>query len=100
MSGKRKYYPNNWKIIKNAPDVIFEPMDAIDVMDKDWSLRPGTFGVIRAESMRTGKVTEFSYQGQVALHSKLQKIIDTHRITIVTDDVIGTINYDIHTDDD
>ncbi len=99
MSGKRKYYPNNWKAIKNAPDVVFEPMEAIDVMDKDWSFRPGTFGVIRAESIKTGKVTEFSYQGQVALHSKLQKILDTHRITIATDELIGTINYELPTDD-
>jgi len=99
MSGKRKYYPNNWKVIKNAPEVIFESMDAEDVLDKEWSFRPGTFGVIRAESMRTGKVTEFSYQGMVALHSKLEKIIDTHRITIATDELIGTINYEPFTDD-
>ena len=100
MSGKRKYYPNNWKVIKNAPDAVFEPMEAIDVMEKEWSLRPGTFGVVRAESMKTGKVTEFSYQGQVALHSKLEKLLDTHRITIVTDELIGTINYDVHHNDD
>ena len=99
MSGKRKYYPNNWKVIKNAPEVVFEPMDAEDVMDKDWSFRPGTFGLIRAESIRTGKVTEFSYQGMVALHSKLEKIIDTHRITIATEDLIGTINYELPTND-
>jgi hypothetical protein len=87
MKNKRKYYPNNWKVIKDAPSEVFEPCEFEFMFDKEWQLRPGAVGIVRTMNRKTGKVEEFSYKQEKSLK-------DTHDITIVTDELIAT-NYPI-----
>ena len=91
---KRKYFANNWRIIKNAPAEFFEPAFFEDVLEKNWILRPGAVAVIRAQSMKTGKIKEFAYKQDKACAERIESLMDTHEMTIMTDDVIGCINYD------
>ena len=33
MNGKKPYFPNNWKLFKDAPSEAFEPHPFIEVME-------------------------------------------------------------------
>ena len=94
MKNKRKYYPNNWKVIKDAPSEVFEPCEFEFMFDKDWQLRPGAIGIVRTMNRKTGKIEEFSYKQEKSLNAKLYSLKDTHDITIATDELIAT-NYPI-----
>ena len=95
MSGKRKYYPNNWKNVKNAPAEYFESCEVEFIIDKDWEFRPGAVGIIRAQNKKTGKVEEFSYKQEKSMEEKLYLLKDTHDLTICTQNILAT-NYPIN----
>ena len=92
---KKKYYPNNWKAIKEAPVEVFETCDFEFLIEKDWQLRPGSVGILRTQNRKTGKVEEFSYKQKKSLEEKIYSLRDTHDITIVTEELIAT-NYPIN----
>ena len=94
MSGKRKYYPNNWKSIKSAPAEVFEPCEAEFIIEKEWLFRPGAIGIVRAQDKKTGKVEEFSYKQEKSMNEKVYSLRDTHDLTIVTEQLLAT-NYPI-----
>ena len=94
MSGKRKYYPNNWKSLKRAPDELFEPCEVEFIIDKEWLFRPGAVGIIRAQDKKTGHIEEFSYKQEKSMHDKIYLLRDTHDLTIVTEQLLAT-NYPI-----
>jgi hypothetical protein len=98
MSDKKKNYPNRWRVLVNAPDEYFYPMPFEDVIESNWSLRPGTAAIIRAEHMQTGKVKEFAYKREASCAKRIEQLMDTHVMTIMTEDVIGCINYDPNND--
>jgi hypothetical protein len=100
MSNKRKgkEFPNRWRVLVNAPDEYFHPLPFVDILEKNWELRPGTLAIIRAESFSNGKIKEFAYKQEKSCHDKIQSLLDTHEMTIMTDEFIGCINYDPTTD--
>lgn len=98
MSGKQKYFPNNWRDIRDAPDEWFEPCEFVELMEKAWSIRPGHAVVIRAKNLKTGKIKEYAYKQEKSASDRIHSLMDTHEMTIVTDEIIGTINYDTDKD--
>lgn len=65
MTKRKKYYPNNWEELSQAPSEFFDSCTYADFMEwkvANWELIPGTSCVIRTRSKKTGKVKEVSYK--------------------------------------
>ena len=83
---KKKYYPNNWKQIKDAPSDHFPSISYEDF--EDWKiygyeLPCSIFGVIRAEDLETGKVEEFTYQTRSHAKKRIAKCIKEHKNVVM-----------------
>ena len=73
---RKRYYPNKWRIIKNAPEEAFEPLDFDDFMDwkiAGWRIPDAVLCIIREEDPKTGKVKEFTYKREHAARKKHMK---------------------------
>ena len=84
MSGK--YYPNNWDVIKDAPDEVFEPCTWEDFATwkiGGWEIPSSVVCIIRAENIRTGKITEHTYQQPKAAHKRLIKYMESGDYEVV-----------------
>lgn len=84
MSGK--YYPNNWEIIRDAPDEIFEPCTWEDFESwriGGWEIPSSVICIMRAENIRTGKITEHTYQQPKAAHKRLLKYMQSGEYEVV-----------------
>lgn len=76
MSGK--YFANNWKEYKDAPDETFIPHTYEEVMlwkIHGWQFRPDVKGVIRVRNLKTNKVREYTYKQQASLLKKFAALL-------------------------
>ena len=83
---KRKYYPNNWKAIKDCPPNYFPPMEYEEFADwkiHGYVLPPHVFGVIRTECSETGKIEEFTYQTVYHAKQRLKKEMNKNKNVIL-----------------
>lgn len=93
MSGKKPYYPNNWRMYKDAPDELFMPHTYEEVMDwkvAGWELPGDVSCMIRTTNLKTGKVKEHIYKRQHAAEDFVRNLIDTktHEFVVCTHDAI------------
>tara|TARA_R100000458_G_C8176297_1_gene174947 strand:+ start:164 stop:499 length:336 start_codon:yes stop_codon:yes gene_type:complete len=79
---KKKYFPNNWEAIRDAPDEAFSspsgPLLFKDFMDwkmEGWELPSSVACVIRETNLSTGKVKEYTYAKQGNAKNKIDSII-------------------------
>ena len=97
MSGKKPYFPNNWKKFKDAPAEAFVDHLFVEVMDwkvAGWELPSDVACMIRATHLKSGKVKEHIYKRQ---HAAEAKVIDymnkqTHEFVVCTHDAIHYIH--------
>ena len=97
MSGK--YYPNNWKAIKDAPAEYFEPCTWEEFHDWKicaWEMPSSVACILRIEDRDTGKVTEHSYKNAKSAKKRLMKAINSgkHDVTICDHESIHLISLD------
>ena len=94
---KRKYFPNNWKAIKDAPEEAFEDPDGGLTFDEfmDWKIAGYQIPqhiqcIIRAKNLETGKIKEYVYQYRHAAKKKCRKLLNSgdHELTIVQHDSV------------
>ena len=101
MSGKRKYYPNNWQKYKDAPDDMFFKHTFIEIMDHKiggWELPSNIACMIREENIHTRKVKEHVYVRPHAAENKVEQLMrkDDVEFTVCTPETIHFIsNLDI-----
>lgn len=93
MSGKKDYFPNNWKSYKDAPDDMFETHTFEEVMTwkvANWELPDSVCCLIRIMNTKTGKVQECVYQREGAAKNKVAQLMRTPDIefTICNHDAI------------
>jgi HD-like signal output (HDOD) protein len=89
MSGKKKYYPNNWQEYKDADDSDFIPHTYEEVMSwkvGGWELPSSVCCIIRATHLKTKKVKEYVYQKHHAAQAKVNELINTPDIEFVVAD--------------
>lgn len=91
MSGKKKYFSNNWKKVKELPEEMIPQLEVEEVLEKSWSLVPSKTVVIRCENLKSGKVKEYSFQREGACVNRIKQMQDTHHIIICTDDIVGVV---------
>ena len=94
---KKKYYPNNWKVYKDAPEGLFEdiPWDVfMDWRVDGWELPPAVFCVIREQNRVSKKTKEHVYRRPHAAKAKIKKLLCKDDVTTVvcTSDAVVTIS--------
>ncbi len=77
MSGKKSYFPNNWKEVKEFPDEFlysptFEEFENFKLYN--WELPSSVFCIIR-ETKPNGKIKEYTYQRPNAAKKKVTKLM-------------------------
>ena len=78
---KRKYFPNNWRAIKDTPDKHFTSMP-YEVFE-DWKiygyvLPDSVFALIRTQDEK-GKVEEFFYNTEYHTRKRLKKAMTSNK---------------------
>jgi len=96
MTKKKRYYPNNWKPIKDTPEEAFPPIDFDDFMDwkvGGYEIPPDVACLIRAKNLETGKITEYKYQYRHAAKKKCRKLLNSgdHELTVVQHDAVHVL---------
>ena len=90
---KKKYYPNNWKAIKDAPDEAFaldegQPLSFEEFMlwkFGNWELDDDVNCIIRVHTKR--KVKEYVYSNKKWANKKIRELlVKGHEFTIAADD--------------
>ena len=95
---KKKYFPNNWEAIRDAPDEAFSspsgPLLFKEFMDwkmEGWELPSSVACVIR-ETNHKGKVKEHVYSSRKWANKKIKELlIKGHEFTIAADDELAHI---------
>ena len=80
MTRKKKYFPNNWKAIKDTPAEVFShpPLSFEDFMHwklDGWEIPTSVNCIIREQDTETGKVTEYVYSRLSAAKKKVRAIM-------------------------
>ena len=103
MSGK--YYPNNWELIKAAPDEVFEPCTWEEFYEWKlcaWEIPASVTCILRAERLDTGEITEHVYQKPKSAQKRLFQYMQDgeHEVTICNADSIHLVKLSTDNDDD
>jgi HD-like signal output (HDOD) protein len=93
MSGKKKYFPNNWEEYKAADDSDFIPHTFEEIMSwkiAGWELPSSVCCIIRVTDLETHKVKEHVYQKRSAAQNKVNQLLSTPNVefTVVDHDSI------------
>ena len=106
MSGKKQpYFPNNWKMFKDAPDEAFIPHTFIELMEwkvAGWELPADIACIIRTTNLKTHKTKEFIYKRQHAAEEKVRQLVNDQscEFTVCTHDALHYIGPDNTLEDD
>ena len=105
MSGKKPYFPNNWKKYKDAPAELFEPHTFLEIVEwklSAWELPSDVCCMIRATNIKTKKVKEHIYKRQHAAEAKVVEYMNkrTHEFVVCTDESIHYIHPSYIADDE
>ena len=96
----KKYYPNNWKAIKDTDDECFMideegalPFDVfMDLKLNEWEFKAGVACVIREHDSKSGKVKEHVYSKPKWANRKIkQLLINGNEFTIAGGNVVQHI---------
>ena len=95
---KKKYYPNNWKEIKDAPDELFQmdegqPLSFEEFMlwkFGNWELNDDVNCIIRVHTKR--KVKEYVYSNKKWANKKIRKLLyDGNEFTVANREIVQHI---------
>ena len=81
MTRKKKYFPNNWRAIKDTPSSVFShpPLSFDDFMHwkmDGWQIPTSISCIIREQDTETGKVTEHVYNRIGNAENKARAIME------------------------
>ena len=92
---KKKYYPNNIRAVQQTEEEFFPSMP-FDVFYahyvRNWLLPSSHECVIRATSLKTGKVKEYSYKYRKAAENKIKSLVHTHEFVVCDHDTIHKLS--------
>ena len=104
---KPKYYPNNWKAIRDTPDEFFIPIEYNDFMDwkiGGYEIPSSVNSIIREQNLETGKVTEYVYSSPSYAKRKCKSLMKkgTSEFVVCTENQVHYIypepSYDLFKD--
>ena len=92
---KKKYYPNNWRAYKEAPDDAFLPHTFDELMDwkvAGWELPSSVCCIIRETDPITKKVKEHIYSRKKWANKKIKELlVKGHEFTIAADNELAHV---------
>lgn len=105
MSGKKGYFPNKWKKLKDIPASEFESISYEDVMEwkvAGWELNHDVACVIRATDIESHKVKEFVYKRTSAAENRIRELLKakTHELVICSDEAVYYVHPEMLDEDD
>ena len=83
---KKKYYPNNYDALKQAPHEWFDQIPFDEFMDwkiGGWEMPSSVACMIRETNLKTGKVKEYVYSRSSDAKKRARKIMDAGNEFIV-----------------
>ena len=96
MSKKKKYFPNNWKRLKDVPASFFEPIEFDEFMDwkiGGYEIPSSVKCIIRETNKKNGKIKEHVYSRRKWANKKIKELlIKGHEFTIAADDVLEHVS--------
>ena len=75
---KKKYFPNNWKAIKDAPYQFFESIPFDEFMDwkmMGWEIPTSIAAIVREQNLKTGEVKEYIYNTISGANKRCKRIM-------------------------
>jgi hypothetical protein len=93
----KKYYPNNWQAIKDAPPEAFKSLPFYDFYEwriLNWELPKQVSYIIRERNLETDEIREHVYRQHAAARKKCVELFkrgDTE-ITVVNDEAVHHVN--------
>ena len=75
---KKKYFPNNWKRLRDVPASFFEPIAFDEFMEwkiGGYEIPSSVKCIIRETNLSTGKVKEYTYSRYGDAQNKIDDII-------------------------
>ena len=79
---KKKYFPNNWKAIKDAPYQFFESIPFDEFMDwkmMGWEIPTSIAAIVREQNLKTGEVKEYIYNTISGANKRCKRIMKESR---------------------
>ena len=92
MTKKKRYYPKNWKAIKDTPSEYFKAEDPLtfeEFMDwklGGWELPSSVCCIIRESDPKTKKVKEHVYSKPSYAKKKILKLMEKEREFTIVDE--------------
>ena len=103
---KKKYFPNNWRAIKDTPSSVFShpPLSFDDFMHwkmDGWQIPTSVNCIIREQDTETGKVTEHVYSRLHAAQKKAKAIMKqgTSEMVICEHDQLTHLTPELYEDE-
>lgn len=93
---KKDPFPNDWEEVNDTDPEDFETGSYEEVLEElmTWHLPDPYVCVIRSYNPKTQKLREYAYKYHSKARNRLLKLADTEEeVTILTQDIIGTLNY-------
>jgi len=91
----KQYYPNNIQAVTDTEDEYFPSMP-FDVFYahyvRNWLLPSSHECVIRATSLKTGRVKEYSYKYRKSAENKIKQLVHTHEFVVCDHDSIHKLS--------
>ena len=104
MTKKKKYFPNNWKRLRDVPASFFEPIEFDEFMEwkiGGYEIPSSVKCIIRETNLSTGKVKEFTYSRHGDAQNKIDDILKKGESEfVVCDEEEIHYLYPKHLDDD
>jgi hypothetical protein len=91
----KRYYPNNVRAVSNTESEYFPSMPFDEFYAHyvyNWLLPRSHECVIRATSLKTGKVKEYSYKYRAAAENKIKALIHTHEFVVCDHEAIHKLS--------
>jgi len=91
----KRYYPHNIRAVSDTEPEYFPSMP-FDVFYahyiSNWLLPSSHECVIRATSLKTGKVKEYSYKYRRAAENMIKKLVNTHEFVVCDHEAIHKLS--------
>lgn len=93
---KKDPFPNEWEEVNNLNDDDIETATVEEVMEEvmAWHLPQPYCAVIRVYDRKQNKLKEYAYKLESKAHDRIRdSALSDDEVTILTNALIGTINY-------
>ena len=101
---KKKYFPNNWKRLRDVPASFFEPIAFDEFMEwkiGGYEIPSSVKCIIRETNLSTGRVKEYTYSRYGDAQKKINNILEKGESEfVVCDEEEIHYLYPKHLDDD